>query len=187
MKRVLLLFFPIILLAQPPMRGPLPDEQQEIIAEMAERHRDFKRVVELTKDGYQATTTTADKELAAKLKAHLKYMAARLDSKAMVRRWDPAFVELVEYYDQLDTRITEVDDGVRVVVTGKNADAVKVAQNHARIVTGFTKEGSKAVQREHKPALTKPDAGQKTPEVEKPATAPEPAKKAPKALGAAGR
>jgi hypothetical protein len=145
-------------LAAPPMRGPLPAEQQEIIAEMAKRHRDFKRVVELTKDGYQATTTTTDKDLAAKLKAHLKYMAARLDSKAMVRRWDPAFVELVEYYDQLDSKITELDDGVRVVVIGKTADAVKVARNHAKIVTGFTQEGDKAVQREHKPALAMPDA-----------------------------
>jgi hypothetical protein len=85
-------------------------------------------------------------------------MEARLDSKAMVRRWDPAFVELVESYDQLDTKITELDDGVRVVVIGKTADAVKVARNHANIVTGFAKEGDKAVQREHKPALAKPDA-----------------------------
>lgn len=154
----LLLCAPFHAFAAPPVRGALPAEQQEIIAEMAKRHRDFKRVVELTKDGYQATTTTTDKVLAAKLKAHLKYMAARLDSKAMVRRWDPAFVELVEYYDQLDTKITELDDGVRVVVIGKTADAVKVARNHAKIVTGFTREGDKAVQREHPTALAKPDA-----------------------------
>jgi uncharacterized protein YdcH (DUF465 family) len=155
---LLLVFLPLSASAAPPMRGPLPEEQQQIIAEMAKRHLDFKRVVEVTKDGYQATTTTADKDLAAKLKSHLKYMSARLDSKAMVRRWDPAFVELVEYYDQLDTKITELEDGVRVVVTGKNANAVKVAQNHAKIVTGFTKEGDKAVEREHEPALAKPEA-----------------------------
>jgi hypothetical protein len=98
-------------------------------------------------------------------------MAARLDSKAMVRRWDPAFVELVEYYDQLDTKITELDDGVRVVVSGKTPDAVKVARNHAKIVTGFTQEGGKAVEREHKPALVEPDAkaeDQKEPEEAKP-------------------
>jgi hypothetical protein len=155
LTHVLLISSTFSLTAQPAMRGPLPDEQQEIIAEMAKRHQDLKRAVELNDKGYTATTTTTDKALAAKLKAHLKYMAARLDSKAMVRRWDPAFVELVEYYDQLDTKITELDDGVKVGVIGKNADAVKVAQNHARIVTGFTKEGAKAVEREHKPALTK--------------------------------
>lgn len=160
------------------MRGPLPAEQQEIIAEMAKRHRDFKRVVELTEGGYQATTTTTDKDLAAKLKAHLNYMAARLDSKAMVRRWDPAFVELVEYYDQLDTKITELDDGVRVVVSGKTPDAVKVARNHAKIVTGFTQEGDKAVQREHKPALAEPE--EKKPEDAKPEPEAGPKKDAPK-------
>jgi len=155
LTHVLLISSTLTLTAQPAMRGPLPDEQQEIIADMAKQHADFKREVKLNDKGYTATTTTTDKALAAKLKAHLKYMAARLDSKAMVRRWDPAFVELVEYYDQLDTKITELDDGVKVEVIGKNADAVKVAQNHARIVTGFTKEGAKAVEREHKPALTK--------------------------------
>lgn len=177
--------------AAPPMRGPLPEEQQQIIAEMAKRHLDFKRAVEVTKDGYQATTTTADKDLAAKLKSHLKYMSARLDSKAMVRRWDPAFVELVEYYDQLDTKITELEDGVRVVVTGKNADAVKVAQNHAKIVTGFTKEGDKAVEREHEPALAKPAATseKKSPEsdkVEREAAPKVEQKEAPKTTGAKG-
>lgn len=150
---LLLISATIPLAAKPAMRGPLPEEQREIIAEMAKRHADFKRVVVMSEKGYTATTTTTDKALAAKLKAHLKYMAARLDSKAMVRRWDPAFTELVEYYDQLDTKITELDDGVRVEVVGKNADAVKVAQNHARIVTGFTEEGAKAVERKHKAAL----------------------------------
>lgn len=146
----------IPIVAQPPMRGPLPVEQRKIIMEMAKRHDDFKRVVKMNEKGYTATTTTTDKALAAKLKAHLKYMEARLDSKAMVRRWDPAFVELVEHYDQLDTKITALDNGIRVEVIGKNANAVKVAQNHARIVTGFTKEGAKAVERKHKAVLTEP-------------------------------
>ncbi len=139
--------------AAPPMRGPLPEEQQAIIQEMATRHKELKREVEQTEDGYSATTTTENKELAGKLKAHLAYMEKRLESKAMVRRWDPAFVELVDYYDQLDTTITPLENGVKVVVKGKSPEAIKVAQNHAKIVSGFAKEGQKAVQREHAPAL----------------------------------
>jgi hypothetical protein len=109
--------------------------------------------VVLTDDGYTATTTTENKELAAKLKAHLAYMEKRLESKAMVRRWDPAFVELVDYYDQLDTEIRPLENGVKVTVKGKSAEAIKVAQNHAGIVSGFAKEGSAAVQREHPAVL----------------------------------
>jgi hypothetical protein len=135
--------------AAPGMGGPLPDEQREIIREMAARHQELKREVVLTDDGYTATTTTENKELAAKLKAHLAYMEKRLESKAMVRRWDPAFVELVDYYDQLDTEIRPLENGVKVTVKGKSAEAIKVAQNHAGIVSGFAKEGPAAVQREH--------------------------------------
>jgi hypothetical protein len=146
--------------AAPGMGGPLPDEQREIIREMAARHQELKRDVAMTNDGYTATTTTGDKELAAKLKAHLAYMEKRLESKAMVRRWDPAFVELVDYYDQLDTEILPLENGVKVTVKGKSPEAIKVAQNHAKIVSGFVKEGQTAVQREH-PAVV-PSKKEKT-------------------------
>lgn len=135
------------------MRGPLPDKQQDIIHYMAEHHKEIARKVELRKDGYEATTTTDNKELAAKLKEHFAYMQKRLGSGAMVRRWDPAFEEMVEYHDQLTTKVEILDNGLKVVVTGKNADAIKVAQNHAKIVSGFAEEGATAVSREHKKAL----------------------------------
>lgn len=137
-------------------RGPLPDEQREIIQLMASKHDQLKRKVKINDKGYSATTTTADKELAAKLKEHVAYMKKRLDSGAMVRRWDPAFEEMVEYHDQLDTLIRDLPNGIEVVVTGKTPEAIKVAQNHAKIVSGFVKEGDVAVQREHKPALAEP-------------------------------
>jgi hypothetical protein len=138
-----------------PMRGPLPDEQQDIIHYMAEHHNELRRTVELRKDGYEASTVTENKELAEKLKEHFAYMQKRLGSGAMVRRWDPAFVELVEYHDQLTTKVEILNNGLKIIVTGKTPEAIKVAQNHASIVTGFTKEGDKAVSREHKTALGK--------------------------------
>lgn len=137
------------------MRGPLPNEQQDIIHYMAEHHNELHRTVEIRIDGYEASTTTDNKELAAKLKEHFAYMQKRLGSGAMVRRWDPAFVELVEYHDQLITKVEILNNGLKVIVTGKTPEAIKVAQNHASIVTGFTKEGAKAVSREHNRALGK--------------------------------
>ena len=136
-----------------PMRGPLPAEQRAIIQFLADHHAELKRKVDMRKDGYAATTTTENKELAAKLKEHFAYMHKRLGSGAMVRRWDPAFAEFVEYHDRITTRIEQLENGVRVVVVGKTPEAVKVAQNHARIITGFTKQGAEAVHQEHKPAL----------------------------------
>jgi hypothetical protein len=131
------------------MRGPLPAEQREIIHELAENHKKLSRKVTLTAKGYEATTTSEDADLAAKLKTHFRYMQKRLDAGAMVRRWDPAYAELTEYYDKLEVKVEELPDGLKVTVTGKNAKAVKVAQNHASIVTSFVKKGSKELPKEH--------------------------------------
>ena len=149
------LAFTPVALAQNPMRGPLPQEQRALIDYMAEHHDELKREIRVTKKGYEASTTTANKELAQKLKAHFRYMHKRLGSGAMVRRWDPAFVELVEYYDEIETEFKELENGIRVVVTGTTPAAIKVAQNHGRIVSGFVKHGSDAVHREHEVALGK--------------------------------
>lgn len=146
------------------MGGPLPDEQKAILHEMATRYRELHREVVVTPDGYTATTTTENKELAAQLKAHLAYMEKRLESKAMVRRWDPAFVELVKYYDQLDTEVSPLPNGVKVTVKGKSLEAIQVARNHAKIITGFVENGAAAVQREHPAALDPKKKPKSTPE-----------------------
>jgi hypothetical protein len=139
--------------AQPAMRGPLPAEQREHIQFMAEHHEQLERRVTLLEDGYEAETTTPNAVLAAKLKAHFAYMEKRLGSGAMVRRWDPAFVELVAHHDQIKTQVVYLDNGLKVVVKGTTPEGILVAQNHARIVTGFTQEGEEAVHRTHDPAL----------------------------------
>lgn len=136
-----------------PLKGPLPEKQREIIHYLADRHDELRRKVTIREDGYEASTTTENEALAAKLKEHFTYMQKRMGSGAMVRRWDPAFVELVKFHDQITTEVEHLDNGIRVVVVGKTPEAVKVAQNHARIVTGFTKKGADAVSERHAPVL----------------------------------
>ena len=144
--------------------GPLPDEQKEIIQYMAGHHEELSRRVTMREDGYEATTTTENAELAGKLKRHFTYMEKRIGSGAMVRRWDPAFAELVRFREQIETKVEYLDNGIKVIVTGKTPEGIKVAQNHARIVTGFTQSGAEAVQRKHEAvvedAKPSPEAGQ---------------------------
>jgi hypothetical protein len=134
------------------MRGPLPAEQRELIHDLAQNHQKLLRKVELVAKGYTATTTSDDKKLAEKLKKHFRYMEKRLDSGAMVRRWDPAYAEMTEYYDQLEVKAEELPNGLRVTVTGTTPEAVQVARNHASIVTKFVKEGASEVEKKHKRA-----------------------------------
>lgn len=151
--RLLILALPLSSFAQRPMRGPLPEEQRRLIHEMARAHEKITREVELTASGYRARTTSADPEIVAMLKAHVAYMKERLASGAMVRRWDPAFVELVAHHEDISAEIIDLDNGVEVQVTGATPAAVRVAQNHARIVNGFVNEGEAAVRRKHSRAL----------------------------------
>ncbi|WP_372799046.1 hypothetical protein [Pontiella sp.] len=140
-------------LAGPEFRGPLPEEQNEIIRYLAAHHQELKREVQHTETGYVAVTTSENPEVIARLRTHFDYMEKRLGSGAMVRRWDPAFKEMVDYFDQLDTKVEKLENGIKVTVTGKTPEAVKVAQNHARIVSGFVNEGQPAVARKHEAAI----------------------------------
>lgn len=145
--------------AKAPMRGPLPEEQRKIVHQLAEHHKELVRKVTMTEKGYTATTTTKNKELAAMLQKHVAYMKKRLDSGAMVRRWDPAYAEMVAHYDDLEATIEVIDGGVKATINGKTPRAVKIAQNHAKIVTSFTKKGTEELHKEH--AATSDDAGKK--------------------------
>lgn len=152
-----LLFYsgPLSASGQPPMRGPLPPEQRDIIQYMAEHHKELTRDVQMRDDGYEATTTTENPELAHKLKQHFTYMEKRLGSGAMIRRWDPAFEELVRHKDLITTEVEMKENGIRVLVRGSTPEGVRIAQNHAQIVTGFTQKGQEAVRQKHEAVLRK--------------------------------
>ena len=151
---------PQVALGQRPMRGPLPDEQRQLIHAMASAHDKFMREVELTETGYVAKTTSEDPEIVAMLQEHVAYMKKRIDGGGMVRRWDPAFVELLAHHEDIEVTIAELENGLEVVVEGKTPQAIEVAQNHANIVSGFVDLGFEAVHREHSAVLEKAASGE---------------------------
>lgn len=131
----------------------ISDEQGEIIHYLASHHDEFTRKVTITNDGYEAITTTDNAELVDKLHSHFKYMKSRMESKAIVRQWDPAFIELADYFNELEVETEFLDNGLKVIVKGRTQEAARVAQNHAEIVSEFIKEGLSAVKKPHKKAL----------------------------------
>jgi intracellular sulfur oxidation DsrE/DsrF family protein len=126
---------------------------QEAIHKLFDNHEKVKRTVEITADGYKARTVSEDPEVAKTLQKHVREMRERLGAGLMIRRWDPAFAELVEHYKDIDHEFKEVEGGVEVVVKGKNPEAVKVAQNHAKIVSGFARIGPDQMHESHPRAL----------------------------------
>jgi hypothetical protein len=119
----------------------MPAEAQEQIHALFDNHAKISRDLKLTTTGYTATTESDDPKVAAALQKHVKQMQDRLKSGLSVRRWDPAFAEYCDHYDELDHQFTATAKGVRMTVTGKNAAAIKIAQNHAKVVSAFAAHG----------------------------------------------
>ncbi|MDF1810860.1 MAG: hypothetical protein P1V20_01545 [Verrucomicrobiales bacterium] len=122
--------------------GPMSADSRGVIHELFASHEGFTRNVETTADGYRATTVSKDPEKAALLRKHVEQMGQRLHQGMSVRRWDPAFAELREHYDDMTVEIEKIDGGIAAIVTGKTPEAILVAQNHARIISGFIANGS---------------------------------------------
>jgi hypothetical protein len=147
------LLLPFLLAPAVSLSQPMPAESRDNIHTLLDNHEKITRTVTLTDDGYVAVTESDDPELAKVLRAHIAQMEARLKEGLMVRRWDPAFVEVVAHFDQMETRMEPTGKGLKMTVKGKTPEAVKVAQNHAAIVTEFAHEGWTAHDRTHRTVL----------------------------------
>ena len=133
--------------------GGGPGGFQEAIHTLFDNHTKIKRTVEMTDSGYKSRTVSDDPEIARTIQKHVREMRERLGSGLMIRRWDPAFAELVEHYEAIDHEFKEVEGGVEMIASGKTPEAVKVAQNHARIVSGFVEKGPAQMHEKHARAL----------------------------------
>ena len=127
----------------------LPPEAREQIQVLFESHDRIRREVSLRPDGYTATTESDDPKVAAALKSHTRQMGLRLESGLSVRRWDPAFAEYCDHYGELKHEFTATEKGVSMIVTGTNPRAIKIAQNHAKVVSAFALNGWSEHGKEH--------------------------------------
>lgn len=122
--------------------GPgMPAESREQIHALFDNYAKIHRELKLTATGYTATTESDDPQVVAALQKHVKQMQERLGSGLSVRRWDPAFAEYCDHYAEMDHQFTSTAKGVRMTVTGRNAAAIKIAQNHAKVVSAFAAQG----------------------------------------------
>jgi len=126
--------------AQPQSHG-MPAEMRDTIHGLFDSHNKFQREIVQTEEGYHSKTTSDDSAAVALLQGHVKQMERRLKDGLMVRAWDPAYVEFVNHYDDIDIQITSIENGISIVAIGKTEDAKKVARNHAGIISKFIDEG----------------------------------------------
>ena len=160
--------FSAVVHAQPAGHG-MPAETREAVHTLFNQHEQIIRKLTLTDTGYVAVTTSTNATVAAALQKHVRQMSDRLKSGLMVRRWDPAFAEYAAHYDQIEHQFETIHGGIRATVSGKNAEAIKVAQNHAQVIVDFAAHGWEAHDRAHPAALTAKSDHQDTAEKSAPA------------------
>lgn len=154
MKLTPFLTFTFILAAVPAMaqRG-MPSENRDTIHQLLAAHGKIKREVIVTYDGYTSSTKSSDKDVVAALQRHVNQMEARMKKGLMVRRWDPAYVEFIEHYDDINLKTQKTDDGVRVVAKRSTEAAKKVARNHAGIISKLVLNGMDEAHKAHAAVL----------------------------------
>ena len=127
----------------------LPEEYRDAIHTLFENPAKITRSVDILEDGYVAVTTSKDSELVAVLQTHVDQLSGRLKGGRPVRRWDPAFAEFFDHYEQMTHQFTKLENGMKAKVTGKTPEAIQAAHNHAQIIMGFSARGSVEMHARH--------------------------------------
>ena len=154
-------------LAQGPGRGPgrgggggpggggggMPADFQDKIHQLFAHPEKIRRSVDINAKGYVAKTTTSDPELAEALQIHVRQMSGRLAEGMPVRRWDPAFGEFFERYDEMEHQFTNLKKGIRAEVSAGSPEAIAAAHNHAFIILDFSSRGEAQMHQPHRTAL----------------------------------
>lgn len=150
-----------LIVPSPSLAQGMPPEARRNIHLLFNQHEAVRRQVTLTDDGYVSVTESDQPEVAAALKSHVRQMEERLKSGLMVRRHDPAFVEFADHYADMTHQFEATAKGVKMTVHGKTPAAIKVAQNHAGVVTDFATHGWEGHDRNHPAVLKGGASGEK--------------------------
>ncbi|MEV5540556.1 hypothetical protein AB0L13_27280 [Saccharopolyspora shandongensis] len=118
------------------------DRDVRIIHELLVHHQEIARTVDDFSYGVRATTTSANRDVAANLRTHVERMRWRLARGDAIRQLDPLFAELFKHHAQIDLQVEPLPDGVRVLETSSDPRVVMLLRQHAvAAVSEFAAEG----------------------------------------------
>jgi hypothetical protein len=112
----------------------MPSEFKETIHGLFDSHNLFEREVTETENGYTSKTTSKDPQAVKLLQSHVKQMEERLSGGKMVRGWDPAYVEFVRHYEDIEIRIENLENGISITAIGKSQEAIEIARNVSKFI-----------------------------------------------------
>ncbi len=113
-------------------------------------HRDsIRRTVKNIPQGVETLTESDDDDVASKIQAHVEAMYDRLENVNPIRMRDPLFREVFANADKIKMEVEHTDHGVRVTETSEDTYAVKLLQEHAKVVSLWIKNGYSELPKNH--------------------------------------
>ena len=104
-----------------------------LFAETGPNRSVIHRHVDLSANGYHATTTSANATVAALLQTHVASMQQRLRAGQPINTWDPFYAAIfnASARDELKMSVSNTSHGVAVTEVGGSPCAAAVLHEHA--------------------------------------------------------
>jgi plastocyanin len=117
-------------------------EEMSAIHRLLADHEKIRRTVKDIPNGVETATTSADPNLTALIREHVRQMKSRLESGEPIRQGDPLFREIFANHEHIHMSIEDVPGGARVTETADEPRVVPLVRQHARrAVSEFVAEG----------------------------------------------
>lgn len=116
-------------------------KHQADIGTLLDNHQAIQRQVTLLENGFSATTTSSNPEIACTLQTHVTDMKARFAKGRGIRSWDKVYALLFAYREQINVDYQMLPNGVTSMVTTDNPQLVEALHAHAYAVSGFVAQG----------------------------------------------
>ncbi len=113
-------------------------------------HRDsIHRTVKNLPNGVETLTESDDADVASMIQTHVEAMYDRMEHANPIRMRDPIFREVFANAKKIKLEIEHTDQGVLVKETSEDAYAVKLVQEHAKVVSLWIQNGYAELPKNH--------------------------------------
>lgn len=116
---------------------------------LIEHRDDIRRTVKNLPNGVETVTESDVEEVASMIHTHVEAMYDRLENANPIRMRDPIFREVFANAKKIKMDVEHTDHGVRVKETSDDAYAVKLVQEHAKVVSLWIKNGYAELPKNH--------------------------------------
>ena len=122
--------------------------EAQVIHFLIENHESLERTVEEIPGGVRTRTVSTEPEIIDAVRTHVRQMVDLIHGGGRIRNWDPLFREIFAQREAIVMEIQDIEGGVEVVETSKDAEVVKLIRAHAVKVEEFVARGIEAYREE---------------------------------------